>query len=143
MGICVVVKNERCVVCGASVNWICGPVEWSVKDERIVVDAVEHGICTQCGETYFDCDMADDIHRRAVDAYKSEHGLLSGSEIKTLRQGLGLSQAQFEKLIGAGPKTVIRWENGSVFQNKTADTLLRILRDYPQVAEDLMDKRLA
>lgn len=131
-------KLARCVECGARVNWITGPVEWDVKGERIAVDKVEHGICSVCGETYFSEGISSDVQRRAVDAYKSAHGLLSGAEIRLLRQRLGLSQARFEQLIGAGPKTVVRWENGTVFQNRTADTLMRVLRDYPQVAQDLL-----
>ena len=62
------------------------------------------------------------------------NGPLSGDEVRELRQTLGLPQAKFEKLIGAGPKTVARWENGSVFQNRTADTPMRVVRDFPEVA---------
>ena len=47
---------------------------------------------------------------------------------------------KFEKLIGAGPKTVVRWERGSVFQNRTADTLMRVVRDFPEVAAHLMKR---
>ena len=84
--------------------------------------------------------MDGDIHRRAVDQYKRDNGLLSGDEVRELRQALGLSQAKFEKLIGAGPKTVVRWERGSVFQNRTADTLMRVVRDFPEVAAYLMKR---
>lgn len=84
--------------------------------------------------------MDGDIHRRAVDQYKRDNGLLSGDEVRELRQSLGLSQAKFEKLIGAGPKTVVRWERGSVFQNRTADTLMRVVRDFPEVAAHLMKR---
>lgn len=129
---------SKCVECGAVLEWTVGPVEWEVKGEQIVVDDVEHGICTECGEVYFADGVASCVHRRAVDAYKEAHGLLSGEEIRALRQRLGLSQARFEHLIGAGPKTVVRWENGTVFQNRTADMLMRVLRDYPQVANDLL-----
>lgn len=82
------------------------------------------------------------MHKRAVVQHKREQGLLSGAEVKAIREGLGMSQARFERMIGAGPKTVVRWENDSVFQNRTADTLLRVLRDYPQVAADLANKSL-
>lgn len=99
-------------------------------------------MCAVCGESFFDPEVADRLHRSAVVKLKRARGLLPGSEIKALRESLGLSQAAFERLIGAGPKTVVRWENDTVFQNKTADTLLRVLRDYPVVAADLMAKTL-
>ena len=131
-----------CPLCGGEVERLVGPVEWYVRGELVVVDGVEHGMCAVCGESFFDPEVADRLHRSAVVKLKRARGLLPGSEIKALRESLGLSQAAFERLIGAGPKTVVRWENDSVFQNKTADTLLRVLRDYPVVAADLMAKTL-
>ena len=113
---------------------IHGPIEWDVKGEQIIVDDADYCLCASCGEIYLESGMDGDIHRRAVDQYKRDNGLLSGDEVRELRQALGLSQAKFEKLIGAGPKTVVRWERGSVFQNRTADTLMRVVRDFPEVA---------
>lgn len=131
-----------CPLCGGKVVRLAGPVEWDVRGELVVIDGVEHGMCEVCGESFFDPDTADRLHRSAVAKLKRAKGLLPGGEVKALRESLGLSQAAFERLIGAGPKTVVRWENDSVFQNRTADTLLRVLRDYPVVAADLMAKTL-
>ncbi|WP_080797306.1 type II toxin-antitoxin system MqsA family antitoxin [Arabiibacter massiliensis] len=131
---------QKCPICGGKISQIHGPIEWDVKGEPIVVDDVTYDMCCECGESYFAGGLAGEIHRRAVDQYKRDNGLLSGDEVRELRQGLGLSQAKFEKLIGAGPKTVVRWENGSVFQNRTADTLMRVVRDFPEVAAYLMER---
>lgn len=133
---------KKCPLCGGKIEERCGPVETEIRNEIIVVDNVHHGMCLQCGETFFHGDAASDMHKRAVVQHKREQGLLSGAEVKAIREGLGMSQARFERMIGAGPKTVVRWENDSVFQNRTADTLLRVLRDYPQVAADLANKSL-
>ena len=132
------VMPAKCVECGAPINEFQGPIEWEVRGQHVVVPDVRHGICSKCGEVYLPDGASHEVHLRAVDKIKQEKGLLSCGEIRSLRTSLGLSQAQFEKLIGAGPKTVVRWENGSIFQNKTADTLMRILRDYPAVAADLV-----
>ena len=45
---------------------------------------------------------------------------------------LGLSQADLEKTLGIGPKTVVRWEKGTVRQSRAADLLLRILAAHPR-----------
>ncbi|WP_139653319.1 type II TA system antitoxin MqsA family protein [Raoultibacter phocaeensis] len=132
---------DTCPICGGSVTAMHGTVEWDVKGECVAVSGVEHAMCSQCGEVYFEGDVSSYVHRRAVDEYKQRHGLLSGTEIRALREKLGLSQARFEKLLGAGPKTVVRWENGTVFQNGTADTLMRVLRDHPSVACTLMEEK--
>ena len=131
---------NTCPICGGSVSVCVGPIEWDVRGESVVIDGVKHGMCDTCGEAFFAPDVADGVHRKAVAKLKESKGLLSGSEIKAIREKLGLSQAGFERLIGAGPKTVVRWENDTVFQNKTADTLLRVLRDYPNVAADMMSR---
>jgi HTH-type transcriptional regulator/antitoxin MqsA len=72
---------------------------------------------------------------------RREEGLLMPDEIREIRQRYGLSQADLERLIGAGPKTVVRWERGTTFQNRTADTLLRVLRDHPEVMAELTRER--
>lgn len=138
MGVRVVGVPRVCPLCGGVVDIRVGPVEWDVRGELVIVDGVEHGMCVSCGEAFFDQGTADLVHRRAVAQLKRSKGLLSGEEVKALRQKLGVTQAGLERLIGAGPKTVVRWENDTVFQNHTADTLLRVLDEYPEVAADLM-----
>ncbi|HYH79277.1 MAG TPA: hypothetical protein VEX86_05755, partial [Longimicrobium sp.] len=41
----------------------------------------------------------------------------------------------------SGEKTVVRWERGTTAQNATADTLLRVLRDHPEVVARLAAER--
>lgn len=48
-----------------------------------------------------------------------------------------LSQAEFERLLGTGPKTVVRWERSTVTQSSTADTLMRVLMKHPEALYDL------
>jgi len=77
--------------------------------------------------------------RRASDAIRAEEGLLLPSQIRSIREGLGLTQHAFEQLLGVGPKTVVRWEKGSVFQNKATDALLRIVGRFPEVTAFLAE----
>ncbi len=93
--------------------------------------------CGRCGEGFFHGEMMDDSLRRATAVIRAEDGLLAPDEIVALRKKYGLTQAQLERLIGAGAKTVVRWECGTVAQNKTADTLLRVLLDHPDVVAAL------
>jgi transcriptional regulator with XRE-family HTH domain len=60
-------------------------------------------------------------------------------EIRALRESLGLSQAQLENLLNVGPKTVVRWERGTVFQSGAVNTLLKVLRARPDVLGVLSD----
>jgi HTH-type transcriptional regulator/antitoxin MqsA len=93
--------------------------------------------CERCGETFYEGEMAAESFRRMASVIRAEDGLLAPDEIVSLRKKYGLSQADLERLIGAGQKTVVRWERGTVCQNKTADTLLRVLLEHPQVVAQL------
>jgi HTH-type transcriptional regulator/antitoxin MqsA len=93
--------------------------------------------CDVCGEAFYDGEMATQSFRRMAAVIRAEDGLLAPDEIIALRKKYGLTQAHLERLIGAGQKTVVRWERGTVAQNKTADTLLRVLLDHPEVVAAL------
>ena len=103
---------------------------------------VEHEFmkCPSCGEEVFTPEQLDRVQRRASDEIRRQEGLLLAGEIRRIREQLGLSQRAFERLLGAGPKTAVRWERGSVFQNRTTDNLIRVVARFPSVAEFLAEK---
>lgn len=132
--------SEICHECGGPVVEERGPQEVQVGERFVTVEAA-YLRCTQCGEIVFRFSQAQAMERAAVDLVRREEGLLAPSEIEAIRAQYGLSQAAFEQLIHAGPKTVTRWERGTVAPNGTADTLLRILRDRPDVVGQLARER--
>ncbi|MEJ2218720.1 MAG: type II toxin-antitoxin system MqsA family antitoxin [Gemmatimonadota bacterium] len=93
--------------------------------------------CGSCGEEWFTPEQMDAAQRRAAAQVRQEEDLLEPDAIKAIRDDLQLSQAQFEKLLGFGPKTVGRWERGTVFQNRSSDLLMRLVRDFPDVVRYL------
>lgn len=85
--------------------------------------------------------QAEDGRRLASNEIRRREGLLLSHEIRALRKDqLGLTQPEFEKLLGIGPKTVARWEAGTVFQSKAADNLMRALAAVPDVAPFLAER---
>jgi len=140
-----------CPVCGGPLNSVSEEKEMRIGQRSArVMDELSR--CTDCGEAFYAPGQMDATMRRASDAIRQSEGLLASEEIREIREGLGLTQAAFEKLLGVGPKTVVRWEKGTVFQNRSTDSLLRVidalpesaaflarlhgvpLRDYPEVA---------
>lgn len=97
--------------------------------------------CGQCEEEFLELGKMDESLQRATAVIRAEDGLLAPEEIVELRRKYGLTQAGLERLIGAGEKTVVRWERGTVSQSRTADTLLRVLRDFPDVVAHLAQRR--
>lgn len=132
--------SVACYLCGGD-----SPLTREVRPVRIgsrmaVVDD-EFYRCARCEEDVYLGNMADETSRKAAAVVRAEDGLLGPGDIVALRARYGLSQAGLERLIGAGEKTVVRWERGTVAQNRTADTLLRVLADHPDVVARLGRER--
>lgn len=133
-------KETQCYLCNHPAQVVRGPRETRMGARTITFED-EFYRCGNCGEQFYDGKMADESFRRAAAAVRKEEGLLVPEEIREIRAMYGLTQAALEKLIGSGEKTVVRWERGTVAQNATADTLLRVLRDHPEVVVKLAEKR--
>lgn len=129
-------ETDICPLCGGPANLVDEPHSMRMGDRPVTFMDLFYR-CGRCGEEYFNGNMMDDSFRRATAVIRAEDGLLAPDEIVALRKKYGLTQAQLERLIGAGEKTVVRWERGTVAQNKTADTLLRVLLEHPEVVAAL------
>jgi len=113
------------------------PIPFELRGETLMVPDVEHSTCERCGEVVVDLDGVARLQHEAVRQYKEARGLLTPDEIKVIRRSLGLWQTAFEHLLGIGPKTVVRWERGTVLQSATADRLMRLVRELPEAVEVL------
>jgi HTH-type transcriptional regulator/antitoxin MqsA len=93
--------------------------------------------CTSCGEELYLPGMMDVVMRRATARIREEDGLLTPEQVLAVRQKYGLTQPDFERLLGVGTNTVVRWERGTVPQNSAADSLLRLIDRFPENARFL------
>lgn len=80
-------------------------------------------------------------NKRAVLAFKKQiDGLLTGAEVKALREQLGLNQTQAAQVFGGGPVAFSKYENDDVMQSEAMDKLLRVAREVP-LAKDYLFKQ--
>lgn len=135
-------ENETCPICGGPATLVEEPQTMNMAG-RTVTYLDRFYRCGACEATFYSREMAGESFRRAAAVIRAEEGFLAPDEIIGLRKKYGLTQAQLERLIGAGEKTVVRWERGSVARNKTADTLLRVLTDHPEVVAALKRQKRA
>ena len=131
---------EVCVLCGHRADLVEAQRNVTVRGRSVRV-AEEFWRCAKCGEEHLTPQQMRESQQRAVEVICRHEGLLHGHEIRALREGFGLTQAELESLLGVGPKTVVRWERGTVFQSRSVDTLLRVLRDHPEVTRELAQQR--
>ena len=114
--------TEECLLCGSQ-----GTRE-IVRERNVTINGLDVVVpedfatqCDDCGETFYTGAQARVADRKLVDARRRAEGLLASEEIRRLRHALQLSQAELEQAIGTGPKTVVRWENGTAVQSKAAE----------------------
>ena len=119
----------RCDVCGAisvQTELIRDPFIYGSGADAVELTAdVRVHTCSACGDSYTD-DEADVVYDEAVCRHL---GILTPAEIRAMREGYGLTRAEFAQLTGFGKATLGRWERGEVTQNRSADRYLRLLHD--------------
>lgn len=127
---------ERCPVCGgeARLTREVGPV--TILGRSVEVED-EYYRCANCGEQVYRPGMMDAVLRRATARIREEDGLLTPEQVREVRRKYGLTQPEFERLLGVGTNTIVRWERGTVPQNAAADSLLRLLDEFPENARYL------
>ncbi len=86
--------------------------------------------CENCGTSFSD-EVAEE---RRHDAVCHALGVMSPGEVRAIREGRRLSQAEFAALSGVGKASLGRWERGALIQNQSNDNLLRLLAFPENVA---------
>ncbi|MCL2632288.1 MAG: type II toxin-antitoxin system MqsA family antitoxin [Coriobacteriia bacterium] len=125
--------NEiKCAECGGNYIKTTGKVLFEVREVPIEIDNIEHHVCAKCGEMLFRGDVVSKLQRLANEKYKKRHGIMSSSRIRALRQKHGITQETFETIIGAGAKSVARWEKGTVIHSEVTDTFFKVLERFPE-----------
>jgi putative zinc finger/helix-turn-helix YgiT family protein len=97
-------------------------------------------ICPECGLEAGTVQSAGDIQRAIADAYRKKIGLLTGQEIRSLREAKELTQQQLADVMNVGIASIKRWENGMI-QTKSMDHALRIQLQYTICADGYTGNR--
>lgn len=86
--------------------------------------------CEKCGHENRTIEQRDAAEKSATEQIRGAHDLLAPKAIRHLREGLGLTIAQFADLCYGTPKGIVEgWEKGRYLQNREADALIRGLLD--------------
>lgn len=82
-------------------------------------------VCPECGLEAGTVRSAGNVQRAIADAYRAKAGLLTGPEIRSLREAAGLTQQKLAEALNIGIASVKRWETGMI-QSKHMDYALRM-----------------
>ena len=93
--------------------------------------------CQACGEGLLSFkDMEVGTRRMHVLKAQAEH-LLLPSEVRHVRQKLGLSQREAGRMLGGGPNAFQKYESADVLPSQAISNLLRVLARDPSGLEAL------
>jgi putative zinc finger/helix-turn-helix YgiT family protein len=111
-----------------------------IKGESIEIP-VKYYKCLTCGEDFDDPKADSDPLERAYAEYRSRHGMVQPSDLRAFRKKYGLTQNELSKLLGWGPVTLSRYENGAL-QDEAHDKEVRLAmepRNLINLIEDTPD----
>jgi HTH-type transcriptional regulator/antitoxin MqsA len=121
----------ECVLCGEDkVHECTGKRTVNVGSYSLELDdTFMH--CEACGENYHSAVQSKVFDELVIESRRRHEGLLSGADIRRIRNSLALSQAQLEDAMGIGPKTLVRWEKNLGVQSKAIDDVFRLIELDP------------
>ncbi len=132
-------ETRACLRCGSTALNI-GPREvefdYGGREKPFRVKATFPFItCRECG---FSCVDGEDETLQHEAACR-HLGVMTPTEIRTLRERLGLTQEALADLTGHGVASIRRWEGGLVIQNEASDRLLYLMT-FPDNIERLWNR---
>ena len=122
-----IIRKERklCLCCMEEheVKTVLVPEQAEFKNINVKYNA-SYLYCDLAGEYYMDEKLLQENDMRLKDAYRKQEGLLTSSEISSIRSKYGISQLDFCTLLGWGGKTITRYEGHQV-QDRAHDAILK------------------
>ncbi|WP_064036871.1 type II toxin-antitoxin system MqsA family antitoxin [Methylomonas methanica] len=133
-------QGEICPICGE------GHLDHRVEKNEVEYNGhsaqldCHFSVCDSCGS-----EQASPIqirnNKRAMMAFKKQvDGILTGAELKALRQRMGINQSEAAAIFGGGPVAFSKYESDDVMQSEAMDKLLRVAGEFPDVLSSLAQK---
>ncbi len=129
-----------CQICGE------GHLEARVEKNPVKYKSVSKAldmhcsICSVCGSEQASA-IDTRTNKRAMMAFKKEvDGLLTGVQVRALREKLGINQAQAAMMFGGGPVAFSKYESDDVAQSEAMDKLLRLADAVPEAFAHLAEQ---
>jgi HTH-type transcriptional regulator/antitoxin MqsA len=131
-------KGIACPVCGvAALQVELYSDEIPYQNGAIRIDGLQSARCENCGADPVVPEQIRANHLLIADAKRASDGLLYGEQIRSLRERLGLSQADAAALFGGGSTGFSKYERGQVVQSVPMDRLLRLVAEHPHLINSL------
>ena len=134
--------SNNCPICGhEKMNRLEITEFFEYKGQKLEVPNYVIWECDKCKEDVVDKQTMKESSKLIKDFYRKVDGLLTASEIRSIRKfKLCKNQDELSAILGGGAKSFARYENSEVIQSEAMDNLLRILDKYPHALEVIQNK---
>lgn len=129
--------DSLCPICGEG-----NLIEKTVQNERSIngvkkIIPLQSSDCDFCG-TELATPSQSRANKRVMIAFDKEaNGLLTGAQVKKIRENLGLTRADAARIFGGGPVAFNKYENNDICQSVSMDKLLRLASNIPEAFDYL------
>ncbi|MCC6649884.1 MAG: type II toxin-antitoxin system MqsA family antitoxin [Candidatus Eisenbacteria bacterium] len=127
---------QNCPVCGGIVQDVTERQAMPVGRWSTEVD-VSFSRCGSCGEEFVTPEQMRANQLAAAARVRAERGIIAPDRIRSIRARYGLTQADLERMLELGEKTIVRWERGTVLPGAAANTLLLLLESQSDIVMHL------
>ena len=113
---------------------------FNYKNNDFVIDSFEYSKCSECGFELISPSQVKNNESKVKDKFRKIDGLLTGEEIKTIREKYGVTQEDAARIFGGGPNAFSKYERGEVIQSKSMDRLLRSAYEDKDIFNLILEK---
>lgn len=117
------------------------------KGINITAEGLQCDYCPDCEVEFTSPEQIDHNAKIVRNAFvatrervKHEQELLTGAEIRRIRELLGITQKQASKIFGGGPTAFAKYEAEDVVQSAGMDKLIRLSSEVPAAAAWLFNR---
>ena len=115
--------------------------EVALDGRKISVQGLKRYVCKAC-ETVFSDDGQTRYNLSLIQRAKGQTpNLVLGSEIRTFRDTIGITQREASKLFGGGLNAFSKYETGEVVQSEAMDNLVWLAIKLPGLVPELAKRR--
>lgn len=119
---------RRCMVCGEKARTVKHDYKFTESGlKNVVLKNIEFTQCPGCDEESPRIPRLNDLMRAIAVALILKPFELAGEDVRFLRKYLGISAADFSRIISVDKSTISRWENEEQSIGAQSDRLIRMI----------------
>lgn len=128
----------NCSMCGSTNVMQYVETEKIAYKKSFLQVPMHYSQCADCSHEFVPAEQIKINDKAVLAAKRTADGLLTPEEIYSIRQILGLTQAQAAEVFGGGRNAFSKYERGEVAQSEPMDKLLRLVSRTPSLLQVLI-----